>query len=124
MSLGALVLGVLNGMTFGLLALGIVLVYKSNRFLNLAYAQLGAVPALLLAKFVLQWGWSWWVAFVVAIGVGAGIGLLVEWAFVARLRRKTKSPVSLLLLSVGIGQLLLAATFITAFSPGGDRVAI
>ena len=62
MSSGAVVIGVLNGLTIGLLAVGLVLVYKSNRFLNLAHAQIGALPALLLAKFVIDWGWSWWVA--------------------------------------------------------------
>jgi len=40
---GTLVLGVLNGLTIGLLAVGLVLVYKSNRFINLAHAQLGTV---------------------------------------------------------------------------------
>jgi len=43
----------------------LVLVFRSNRFLNLAHAQLGALPALLLAKFVLDWGWAWGEAFVV-----------------------------------------------------------
>ncbi len=56
---GTLVLGVLNGLTIGLLAVGLVLVYKSNRFLNLAQAQLGTLSALLLAKWVLDLGWSW-----------------------------------------------------------------
>src|SRR5207244_3194812 len=49
MSVGAVVLGLLNGLTVGLLAVGLVLVYKSNRFLNLAHAQLGTLSALLLA---------------------------------------------------------------------------
>ena len=67
MSAGSLVIGLLNGLTIGLLAVGLVLVYKSNRFLNLAHAQMGALSALLLAKWVLDWGWSWWVAFVLAV---------------------------------------------------------
>ena len=58
MSSGTLVLGLINGMLTGLLAVGIVLVYKSNRFLNLAHAQLGALSAQLLAKFVIDWGWQ------------------------------------------------------------------
>jgi len=124
MTAGSLVLGVINGMTYGLLALGVVLVYKANRFLNLAYAQLGAVPALLLAKLVLEWRWSWWMAFVVCIVLGIGTGLLVEWGLVSRLRRRTRSTVSLLLLTVGIGEVLLALTYIPAIGPGGSRLAI
>ena len=124
MTVGSLVLGVINGMTYGLLALGVVLVYKANRFLNLAYAQLGAVPALLLAKLVLEWGWTWWAAFALCIVLGIGTGLLVDWGLVSRLRARTRSTVSLLLLTVGIGELLLAVTYIPAIGPGGSRLAI
>jgi len=67
MSVGAVVLGVLNGLTIGLLAVGFVLVYKSNRFLNLAHAQLGTLSAVLVAKWVIDWGWNWWLAYVLAI---------------------------------------------------------
>lgn len=120
---GSLVLGVLNGFTFGLLALGIVLVYKSNRFVNLCYAQLGAVPALVLAKFVLEWRWSWWEAFGLCVLVGVGTGLLVDWGLVSRLRARTHSAVSLLLLTVGVSEVLLAFTYIPALGPGSELLA-
>src|SRR3954447_9075030 len=121
MSVGAVVLGILNGLTIGLLAVGLVLVYKSNRFLNLAHAQLGTLSALLLAKWVLDWGWSWWMAFGLAIVVGIGTGLIVERLFVSRLRRRTKSPIRLLLLSLGISQLLLALTYIPDLGPDTSK---
>ena len=85
MSVGAFILGLLNGLTIGLLAVGLVLVYKSNRFLNLAHAQLGTLSALLVAKWVLDWGWNFWMAFIVAIGVGVLTGFLVERFLVAPL---------------------------------------
>src|ERR1700704_2099106 len=105
MSSGTLVLGVLNGLTIGLLAVGLVLVYKSNKFLNLAHAQLGTLSALLVAKWVHDWGWNWWVAFGLALGVGVATGLLVEVLLVAPLRRRTQSPITLLLLTLGISQM-------------------
>src|SRR3954453_16461087 len=111
MSVGAFVLGILNGLTIGLLAVGLVLVYKSNRFLNLAHAQLGTLSALLVAKWVLDWGWNWWVAFIVAVVVGVGTGVVVERFLVSRLRERSSSPTRLLLLSLGISQLLLAITY-------------
>ena len=61
-----LILGSINGLTIGLLAVGLVLVYKANRFINLAHAQLGAVSAILLAKLVIDWGVSWYLAFLAA----------------------------------------------------------
>jgi ABC-type branched-subunit amino acid transport system ATPase component/ABC-type branched-subunit amino acid transport system permease subunit len=124
MTFGSLVLGVLNGMTFGLLAIGIVLVYKSDRFLNLAYAQLGAAPALILAKLVLNKHWGWWPAFAVALAIGTGLGLLVNWAMVARLRARGGSPVSLLLLSIGVGEVLLSLTYVPALIPAAGSVQI
>src|SRR5436305_4714707 len=117
MSTGALVLGILNGLTIGLLAVGLVLVYKSNRFLNLAHAQLGTLSALLLAKWVIDWGWSFWVAFPLAIAVGIVTGVAVERFLVGPLRRRTKSPIRLLLMSLAISQLLLALTYIPDLGP-------
>src|SRR5437660_8526790 len=108
MNAGTLVLGLLDGLTVGLLAVGFVLVYKANRFLNLAHAQLGTLSALLLAKWVLDWGWSWWLAFVVAVVVGLVTGLLVERLLIGRLRQRGGTPVRLLLMSVAVSQVLLA----------------
>src|SRR4051795_11568069 len=124
MSSGTLVLGVLNGLTIGLLAVGLVLVYKSNRFLNLAHAQLGTLSALLLAKWFYDWGWNWWVAFIVAIAVGVVTGLLVERFLVGPLRRRSNSPIRLLLLALGASQLLLALTCIPALGPDTSRNSI
>src|SRR3954467_7592452 len=121
MSVGAVVLGILNGLTIGLLAVGLVLVYKSNRFLNLAHAQLGTLSALLLAKWFFDWGWNWWIAFTAAIAVGVVTGLLVERFLVGPLRRRSNSPIRLLLLTLGVSQLLLALTYIPALGPDTSR---
>jgi ABC-type branched-subunit amino acid transport system ATPase component/ABC-type branched-subunit amino acid transport system permease subunit len=123
MSVGTVVLGVLNGLTIGLLAVGLVLVYKSNRFLNLAHAQLGTLSALLLAKWVLDWHWNWWVAFVVALAVGLGTGAAVDRFLVRPLRRRTRSPVRLLLLSLGVSQVLLALTYVPSLGPDPSQNA-
>jgi ABC-type branched-subunit amino acid transport system ATPase component/ABC-type branched-subunit amino acid transport system permease subunit len=116
-SSGTLVLGLSNGLTVGLLAVGLVLVYKSNRFLNLAHAQLGTLSALLLAKWVLDWHWNWWLAFGASVGAGLVTGLVVDRVFVRPLRRCTNSSVRLLLLTIGVSQLLLALTYIPALGP-------
>jgi ABC-type branched-subunit amino acid transport system ATPase component/branched-subunit amino acid ABC-type transport system permease component len=117
MSSGTLVLGLINGMLIGLLAVGIVLVYKSNRFLNLAHAQLGALSAQLLAKFVIDWGLSWWVALSVCVPVGIAVGLGVERWVVRPLRARSASSVSLLLATVGVTQVLLALALIPGLGP-------
>ncbi|HET6810026.1 MAG TPA: ATP-binding cassette domain-containing protein [Acidimicrobiales bacterium] len=121
MSLGSWVLGLLNGLTIGLLAVGLVLVYKANRFLNLAHAQLGTLSALLLAKWVLDWGWSWWVAFILAVVVGVATGLLVERFFIGTLRRRGATPVRLLLMSVAVSFVLLGLTFVPSLGPNMNK---
>ena len=122
MSLGTLVLGLLNGLTIGLLAVGLVLVYKSNRFLNLAHAQLGTLSALLLAKWVLDWGMNWWLALALAVAVGVVTGLLVDRYLISPLKRRGGSPIRLLLLSLAASQLLLGLTFIPALGPNTDKI--
>jgi len=121
-SSGTLVLGLINGTLTGLLAVGIVLVYKSNRFLNLAHAQLGALSAQLLAKLVIDWGWSWWVAFGVCVPVGIVVGLTVERWVVRPLRARSASAVSLLLVTIGVTQVLLALALIPDLGPDRSKL--
>src|SRR5436853_2844049 len=100
MTFGELVLGVLIGLTIGFLAVGIVLVYKANRFLNLAHAQFGVFSALLLSKFVIDWHWNWWVAFAVSVPLGSGLAVAAYQLLIKRLQARTKSTVVLLLASI------------------------
>ena len=117
MSAGTLVLGFINGLIIGLLAVGFVLVYKANRFLNLAGAQLGALSALLLAKVVNDWQWGFWPSFIACVTVGVATGLLVERFIVSVVRKRSKSPVRLLMLTIGVGDVLLALTFVPGLTP-------
>ena len=43
--LPVIVLGAIIGMTYGLLAVGLVLVYRSNRIINFAHGEIGAFGA-------------------------------------------------------------------------------
>jgi ABC-type branched-subunit amino acid transport system ATPase component/ABC-type branched-subunit amino acid transport system permease subunit len=124
MGLGSWVLGLLNGLTIGLLAVGLVLIYKSNRFLNLAHAQLGTLPALLLAKWRLDWHWNWWLSFGAAVLAGIATALLVERFLVRPLVRRSRSPIRLLLLSLAVSQLLLAMTYIPDLGPKASDQAL
>ena len=114
---GTVVIGLLNGLTIGLLAVGLVLVYKANRFLNLAHAQLGALPAVLLAKAVLEWSVPFFVAFPLAIALGAATALIAERLLIEPVRERSRSPLRLLLLTVGLSQLLLSLTYVSWFTP-------
>jgi ABC-type branched-subunit amino acid transport system ATPase component/ABC-type branched-subunit amino acid transport system permease subunit len=121
MNTGTFVLGLLNGLTIGLLAAGLVLVYKSSGFINLAQAQMGTVSALLVAKWVSSWGWNWWLSFVLAVLVGLVTGWIVERFLVRPLKNRRTSAVRLMFLTIGVSQLLLALTFVPSL--GGNSSA-
>src|SRR6187397_2532340 len=50
--LDRLVIGVFTGLTYGLLAVGLVLVYRSSRFVNFAHGSIGAFGASMLGLLV------------------------------------------------------------------------
>lgn len=120
----SIVIGLISGLTVGFLAVGLVLIYKANRFINLAHAQMGTYSAVLLAKMVLDWGWSWWAAFPFAVAIGVVTGLAVERFVVRPLRRKSNSTVTLLLVTVGVAQLLSALEFIPALGPNQTKLTL
>ena len=53
--LAVTVQGALIGAMYGLLAVGLILVYRSNRVINFAQGELGAFGAAVFAIFVARW---------------------------------------------------------------------
>ena len=70
---------------YAIFAVGIVLIYRASRMLNLAHGAMAMIPAYVLYELV-RAGLPMLIAFPVGIAVGAGLGLAVERIFVARLR--------------------------------------
>jgi ABC-type branched-subunit amino acid transport system ATPase component/ABC-type branched-subunit amino acid transport system permease subunit len=99
--------GVVDGLSIGLLALGIVLIYRSNRVINFAVGSLGAFSAALLALLVVRYHWSYWPALAVAIAAGGAFAAAVEITIITRLFRAPR--VIVLVATIGIAQLALAA---------------
>src|SRR3954454_11166735 len=82
-----LIIGALTGLTYAVLAAGLVLVYRATRVINFAHGEMGAFGAALLAKLVLDEHWNFFLAFVLVLAVGAAIGATVELTVVRRLFR-------------------------------------
>jgi ABC-type branched-subunit amino acid transport system ATPase component/ABC-type branched-subunit amino acid transport system permease subunit len=102
-----LFVGVIEGMVYALLAMGLVLIYRATGVIHFGYAQVGAFGALLCGKLVLDEGWPWWAATVVSVGVGSLIGAGWERTVVRRL--SNASRLVLLVATIGIGQLMYGA---------------
>ncbi|HET6793244.1 MAG TPA: branched-chain amino acid ABC transporter permease/ATP-binding protein [Acidimicrobiales bacterium] len=98
--------GLVTGLTYGLLAMGLVLVYKSGRFVNFAHGQIGAFSALLLAKAVIDWHWPYALALVVALALAVAIGVAVAYGLVRPLFNASR--LTLMVGTIGVTQLLLA----------------
>jgi ABC-type branched-subunit amino acid transport system ATPase component/ABC-type branched-subunit amino acid transport system permease subunit len=102
--LGTVLYGVFYGSLNGLLALGLVLLFRVTRVINFAYGAMGGVAAGIGASIYLAHGWPWAgavaLALVVGGGVGLGVGALVNWRF------SRSSSLVLTVASIGLAQLL------------------
>ncbi len=97
-------IGFIRGITMSLLAVGIGLVYRTNRIINFAQANLGQVPGTLALSLIFALGWNYWVAFPIGLVGSLVLGALVEFLFV---RRFFKAPrLILTVATVGIAQIL------------------
>lgn len=85
-----LVRGLIEGMTYGLLAAGLVLVYRSSRFINFAQISIGLFGASLLSLGVGRYGFPYWVALGIAMLISAGVASVTEIAIVRPLAGSPK----------------------------------
>ena len=110
------IIGLIRGLTYALLAIGITLVYRASRVINFAHGEIGALPAVLIPIFVLNLGWPYPVALVLALLSAAVLGGLFEFSIVRPLRNASRLTV--LVATIGAAQLLF---FAGALLPkGGD----
>src|SRR5581483_1013578 len=101
---GVLVLGCLFGAVTGLLAVGLVLVYRTTRVVNFAYGAMGGLPASLGIELYLAKGVPWPVAAGLAVAAGVVTGLVVERLVIRRFA--TASRLVLTVATIGLAQVL------------------
>ncbi|MDQ3756748.1 MAG: ABC transporter permease [Actinomycetota bacterium] len=102
--LGILALGVIYGTVTALGAMGIILVYKANRFINFAHGALGSMVGVLAIGLVIEHGLSYWIALPMAVVVGAAVGALVEFLVIRRFRHASRLVATVA--SIGLAQVL------------------
>jgi ABC-type branched-subunit amino acid transport system ATPase component/ABC-type branched-subunit amino acid transport system permease subunit len=99
--------GLVTGFTYGVLSIGLILVYRSSRVINFAYTEMGAFGAGLLAVLVANYDWNYFAALVTVLVVGGLIGAAVELSVVRRLFEAPR--VILFVATLGVAQLILVA---------------
>jgi ABC-type branched-subunit amino acid transport system ATPase component/ABC-type branched-subunit amino acid transport system permease subunit len=105
--------GIVTGLTYGLLAIGLILVYRSSRVINFAQGAAGALGAAVLGVLVVNRGLPYWLVFPLGIVVGAVSGMLVETVAVRRLRKAP--PAMSIVATLGM------AAFLTSLSSVVNR---
>ena len=114
------VLGLIQGMVYGLLAVGLVLVYRSNRIINFAHGQIGAFGAALFATFAVSGHLPYYVALLPALACAGGAGYLTELLVIRRLR--SAPPLMSVVATLGVGQLLLALVGVVNSKAGAGQL--
>jgi len=101
-----LAVGAVIGSLYGLVGVGMVLVWRSHRLLNLAQAQLGAVPAVAALLLVAERGWPYLPAALLAVVVAAMLGAASERVVI---RRFDDAPrLAATIATLGVAQVLVA----------------
>ena len=110
-----LVQGVVTGLGYGLLAMGLVLIYRTNRVLNFAQGQLGVVAAVFLVKCYYDFGFNYWFALVLAVGLAAAVGRARASSLLRRLADRPR--VLVMVATIGLSQVLFVFTALPFIRP-------
>jgi branched-subunit amino acid ABC-type transport system permease component len=95
--LQALLIGLGTGAVYGLLAQGVVMIYRGSGVLNLAHGAFAMISAYVFNELVTAHGWSTVAAALASIVLAGVLGFLTELLVMRPLRgRGTRTPTILL----------------------------
>ncbi len=99
----------LHGLTLGglnaVMAVGMALIYRANRVVNFAQAELGTVPTSFAAAFIIFWGWPYLLGLAAGLVLSIVAGVVIEFALIRRFRNSPRLVVTVA--TLGITQLLV-----------------
>jgi ABC-type branched-subunit amino acid transport system ATPase component/ABC-type branched-subunit amino acid transport system permease subunit len=100
-----ILLGTIIGLTYGLLAVGLVLIYRTNRIINFAHGQIGAFGSAFFGLAAVKWHVPYWVAFPLALALSGATGAAAETGVIRRLRNAPR--LMSIVATLGVGQFLV-----------------
>jgi branched-chain amino acid transport system permease protein len=103
---GIVVSGMIIGTVTALLAIGLILIYRTNRFINFAYGSMGSFAGVLAIGLHLEKGVNFFLALFIGVLIGIATGGVVD--LIVR-RFRNSSRLILTVASIGIGQMLAVA---------------
>ena len=116
--LGVIVFGGLIGLLYAVVAFGLILIYRANRIINFAQAEIGACAALLAVLLIKVHHVPYVVAFVIAMAAAILTGAVVELVIVRRFVRAPRLVMSVA--TIGISLILAYVQFYIPHWLGGS----
>ncbi len=104
-SAGAWSLGVIVGLLTALVAMGMALIYRSNRIINFAQGDLGTVPTVLAVGIISVSGLPWLVGVIAGLASALVLGAVIEMVIIRRFFRAPR--LLLTVATIGLSQLLI-----------------
>ena len=101
---GIFLRGMVLGGLYGLLAMGLVLVYRASRIINFAQASLGAAPAALALTLFATRDWPFWAALLLVVVGSPLLGAVVDRLVVRPFFTAPRLILTVVL--IGVGQTL------------------
>jgi branched-chain amino acid transport system permease protein len=101
---GIVLVGVFTGAVTALLAIGLILIYRANRFINFAYGSMGSLVGVIAIGLHLQHGWPFFLVLPLGVAAGGLVGIAVEYLVIRRFYNSSR--LVLTVASIGLAQLL------------------
>ncbi len=112
--------GLSAGSLYALVALGIVLIYRSTRVLNFAHGDI-ATLATFVAFSLLSRGYSFPVALLLSLGTGAAVGIAFYFGVLVRAQREGANLLSMVILTLGLALIIQG---VVVYVWGAEPVAL
>lgn len=97
--------GLSQGSLYALVAIGVVLIYRSNRVLNFAHGDVTTAGTFIALSFILM-KMNWWLAAILALILGALISIIFYFAILIPAQRREATPLGQVILTLGFGLIL------------------
>jgi branched-chain amino acid transport system permease protein len=101
--------GLSAGSLYALVALGLVLIYRSTRVLNFAHADMATVGTF-IAFSIISGGLPFWMAFAAAVVAGAVIAMVFYFGALVPAQRKGANHLGQVILTLGLALVLQGLT--------------
>ena len=109
-SIGIMSFGLVVGGLNALMAVALILIYRTNKIINFAQAEIGVFGAVFFQRLASNAGWPYFVALAAGVACSAALAGLIEYFFV---RRFFKAPrLILTVATIGIAQLVSYFTLV------------